>query len=73
MSSLVLQNVPIKYGPCYYYACGKKVGARNRMCLKELDEDALVIINVRNEAPLAIKVRKVSHFLLVLNRIKILL
>ncbi len=47
MSSLVLQNVPVRYAASYYHACGKKVGAGSRMCLKELDEDALVIINVR--------------------------
>ena len=44
---LVLQSVPVKYASCYYNACGKLVGVSGRMCLKELDEDALGIINVR--------------------------
>ena len=40
LCGVVLQSVPVKYGACYYYACGQKVGIRNRLCLRELDEDA---------------------------------
>ena len=46
LSSVVLQNVPVKYGACYYYACGEQVGTRGRLCLRELDEDGRGIHNV---------------------------
>ena len=45
LSSVVLQNVPVKYGACYYYACGEQVGTRSRLCLRELDEDGRGIRN----------------------------
>ena len=46
LSNVVLQNVPVKYGACYYYACGQRVGTRSRLCLRELDEDGRGIHNV---------------------------
>ncbi len=46
LSSVVLQNVPVKYGACYYYACGEQVGTRRRLRLRELDEDGRGIHNV---------------------------
>ena len=45
LSNVVLQNVPVKYGACYYYACGQRVGTRSRLCLRELGEDGRGISN----------------------------
>ena len=39
LSNVALQSVPVKYGACYYSACGQRVGNGSRLCLRELDED----------------------------------
>ena len=69
LSNVVLQNVPVKYGACYYHACGQRVGTRSRVCLRELDEDGRGIVTPGQGhdadcACGAVRVGRVSYFLL---------